>query len=138
MRYDEAHEPDDAGHGHCAADRKRRAADDEPLCALRREAETRCSLFPECQSVETAGRSCDQQPARHHQRQGEIHVRETAIGEGAQHPEQDLEGGVRARCEIQSQRSQRGGECVDGDARKHDRQEVAALARKTVERGQRK
>ena len=62
---------------------------------------------------------------------------EAAVGERAQHPEQDLERGVRARREVQRERGQRGGERVDRDAGEHDRQEVAAPAREPVQRRER-
>ena len=104
---------------------------------LRVEPEARGRVLAERQRIEAASRRRDEQPARHHQRQREIHVREAAVGERPEHPEQDLERRVRARCEVQRERGQRRGQRVDRDAREHDREEIAAPARERVQRGER-
>ena len=69
VRHDEADEADDAGDGDRAADGERRAADDEPLRALRIEPEARGRVLAERQRIEAARGRRDEQPARHHQRQ---------------------------------------------------------------------
>ena len=53
---------------------------------------------------------------------------EAAIREGSQQPEYDFQGGVRAGGKIQSQRRERGGKGVDGDAGENQGQRAAAAA----------
>ena len=90
MRHDEADEADDSCHCDRAADRERRAADHEPLRAPRLEPQARGRLLAERERVESARGRDHEQPAGQHQRQRERHVDEAAVGERAEHPEQDL------------------------------------------------
>ena len=138
MRHDEADEADDARDGDGAADGERRAADDERI-AFASDRSRGSRPYPRRASAHRgrAPRPTTSSQPGTMSGSGEIHVGEAAVGERAEHPEQDLERCVRARREVQRERGQRRGQRVDRDAREHDRQEIAAPARERIQRGER-
>ena len=137
VRHDEADETDDARHRDRAADRERRAADDEPLRALRCEPEARGRVLAERQaSSPRAAAATSSQPGTISGSARYTCARlRSASDPSIQNRISSAAYGLGAK--FKRERRQRGRERVDRDAGQHDRQEVAAAARERVQRGER-